>query len=220
MGVTAMFVRETRVQGSPDRVQEAIENYEKNILPRVRKTPGNVGAALLINRQTGAGIGVSYWESAKAMSASEEMGNQARAQSAKDVPGSQVINVERAELMIMDRAAPPKVGSVLRAVTVSGDPEKLDAAIVQIRNHVLPVLKAQKGYRATIVGVDRQTGRLAAATVWDTKADLDAGESKIAGPRAEAAKIAGAGPSDVTVEIFETAVVELVGATAQVTTKA
>jgi len=215
-----MFVRETRVQAPPDKVQEAIQNYEKNILPRVRKTPGNMGAGLLINRQTGVGIGVSYWESAKAMSASEEMGNQARAQSAKDVPGSQVINVERAELMIMDRAEPPKVGSMVRAVTVNADPQKLDAAIQQIRNHVLPILKAQKGYRATIVGVDRQTGRLAAATVWDSRADLDASESKIAGPRAEAAKIAGAGPPDVTVEIFETAVVELVGATAQVTSKA
>ena len=109
---------------------------------------------------------------------------------------------------------------MVRAVTVNGDQEKLDAAVVQIRNHVLPILKAQKGYRATIVSVDRQTGRLAASTVWDTKADLDASESKIAGPRAEAAKIAGAGPSDVQVEIFETAVVELSAVTAQATTKA
>jgi heme-degrading monooxygenase HmoA len=215
-----MFVRETRVQGPPDKVQEAIQNYEKNILPRVRKTPGNVGAALLINRQTGTGIGVSYWESAKAMAASEEMGNQARAQSAKDMPGSSVINVERAEVMIMDRAAPPKTGSMIRVNTLNADPQKLDAAIQQIRNHVLPMLKAQKGYRATIAGVDRPSGRLTAATVWDSKADLDASESKVAGPRAEVAKIAGAGPSDVQVEIFETAVADLSGAVAQVTTQA
>jgi hypothetical protein len=42
----------------------------------------------------------------------------------------------------------------------------------------------------------------------------------MAGTRAEAAKIAGGGPSDVAVEIFESTVVELVGASAKVTTKA
>jgi len=85
---------------------------------------------------------------------------------------------------------------------------------------VLPVLKAQKGYRATIAGVDRPSGRLTAATVWESKADLDASETKIAGARAEVAKVAGAGPSDVQVEIFETAVADLTGAVAQVTAKA
>jgi quinol monooxygenase YgiN len=214
-----MFVRETRVQGSPDHIEAALENYKKNILPVVRKTPGNLGAALLVNRQTGAGLGVTYWESAKAMAASEQMGNQTRAQSAKDNPNTQVVNVERAEIMIMDRAAPPMVGSMIRQVIVNADPQKLDAAIQQIRNHVLPILHAQKGYRATVAGIDRSSGRLTAATVWDSKADLDASESKIAGPRAEAAKVAGAGPSDVTIEIFETAFVELTAAVAQVTAK-
>jgi hypothetical protein len=91
----------------------------------------------------------------------------------------------------------------------------VDAGIVQIRNHVLPVLKAQKGYQATIASVDRQTGRLSASTVWETKADLDASESKLAGPRAEASKAAGAGPHDVQVELFETAVIEISTAVTQ-----
>jgi heme-degrading monooxygenase HmoA len=214
-----MFVRETRVQGPPEKAEEAIRNYESNILPRVRQTPGNIGAALLINRQTGVGLGVTYWESAKALAASENMGNQARAQAAKDVPSTQVVNVERAEVAIMDRVAPPMKGSLVRQTIVNADPQKLDAAVAHIRNHVLPILKAQKGYRATIGGFDRLTGRLTVATIWDSKADLDASESKIAGPRAEAARVAGAGPSDVQVEIFETAVADLSGAIAQVTTK-
>ncbi len=49
--------------------------------------------------------------------------------------------------------------------------------------------------------------------------DLDASESKVAGPRAEVAKIAGAGPSDVQIEIFETALADLTGAVAQVKAK-
>lgn len=214
-----MFIRATRVQGPPEKVQEAIENYEKNILPVVRKTPGNVGAALLVNRETGVGIGVTYWESAKAIAASEQMGNQLRTQSMKDRP-SMVVNVERAELMIMDRAAEPKVGTFVRLVTINGDPEKLDAAIVHIRNHSLPIAKALKGYRALVAAVDRQTGRLSASTTWDTMADLDASEGNMAGTRAEAAKIAGGGPSDMQVEIFESGAVDLSAVTAKATAKA
>jgi hypothetical protein len=96
----------------------------------------------------------------------------------------------------------------------------LDAAIVQIRNHVLPVLKAQKGYQATIANVDRLSGQLVASTIWATKADLDASESKLAGPRAEAAKAAGAGPNDVQIELFETAVIEISAAVTQAPARA
>ena len=214
-----MFLRATRIQTPPDKVDQAIENFENNLVKSLRSAPGNQGAVLLVNRQTGAALGITYWESAKALAASEQTGIQSRTQATKNVPGSQIVNVERAELMIMDRAQAPKTGSFVRMVTVNGDPQKVDAGIVEIRNHVLPVLKAQKGYRATIASVDRQTGRLAASTIWDTKADLDASESKLAGPRAEAAKAAGAGPDDVQVEIFETAVVELSAAITQTATR-
>jgi heme-degrading monooxygenase HmoA len=214
-----MFLRATRVQAPPDKVEAAIENFEANTVKSLRAAPGNQGAVLLVNRQTGAALGITYWESAKALAAAEQSGIQARTQTTKSVPGTQIINVERAELMIMDRTEAPKAGTFVRLVTVNGDPDKLDAGVVQIRNHVLPVLKAQKGYRATIVSIDRQTGRMAASTVWETKADLDASESKLAGPRAEAAKAAGAGPQDVQVEIFETAVVEMSAAVSQTTAR-
>jgi hypothetical protein len=148
------------------------------------------------------------------------MGNQTRAQAAKDVPSTQVVNVERAEVAIMDRVAPPMKGSLVRQTIVNADPQKLDAAVAYIRNHVLPILKAQKGYRATIGGFDRLTGATHSRHDLGLEADLDASESKIAGPRAEAARVAGAGPSDVQVEIFETAVADLTGAVAQVTAKA
>jgi heme-degrading monooxygenase HmoA len=204
-----MFLRATRVQTPPDKVNEAIKNFETNILKGLRSAPGNQGVSLLVNRQTGAGIGITYWESAKALAASEQIGTQSRTQTVKNVPGSQIVNVERAELMIMDRVAEPKEGSFVRVVTANGDPEKLDSGIVHIRNHVLPLLKAQQGYRATIAAVDRQSGRITVSTVWDSKANLDASEGRLAGPRAEVARLAGAGPHDVQVEIFETAVVEL-----------
>jgi len=215
-----MFLRATRVQTPPDKVGAAIENFETNIVKGLRSAPGNQGAVLLVDRQSGAALGVTYWESAKALAASEQTGIQSRTQAVQNVSGARIVNVERAELMIMDRAGAPKSGTFARLVTANGDPEKLDAAIVQIRNHVLPLLKTLQGYRAAIASVDRQTGRLSVSTVWESQADLEANESKLAGPRAEVAKIAGAGPSDVQVEIFETAFVEMSAAVIKDTARA
>ncbi len=214
-----MFLRATRIQASPDKVDAAIDNFKASALKTLRSAPGNQGAVLLVDRKSGAALGVTYWESVKALASSEQVGIQARTQAATDT-GARIVNVERAELMIMDRAAAPKAGTFVRLVTANGDPEKLDAAIVHIRNHVLPILKAQHGYQATVAAVDRQTGRLSVSTVWETKADEAASESKLAGPRAEAAKIAGAGPHDVQVEIFETAVVDISAAVTQAPARA
>jgi len=212
-----MFLRATRIQAPPDKIGAAIDNFETNIVKNLRSAPGNQGVVLLVDRHSGAALGITYWESAKTLASSEQTGSESRTQATKNVAGTQIVNVERAELMIMDRVGAPKQGTFVRLTTVNGDPEKLDAAIVQLRNHVLPVLKAQPGYRALIASVDRQSGRLSASTVWETRVDLNASESKIAGPRAEVAKIAGASPNDVQVEIFETAVVEMSAAVAQMT---
>ena len=212
-----MYLRMTRVQTPPEKIQEAIKNFETSILPRLRATPGNQGAVLLVNRQTGEGVGASYWESAKALGASEQVGIDSRVQSVRDVSGTKIVNVERAEIMVMDRATPPKAGSFSRSTTGAGDPEKLDAGISALRTKALPILKAQKGYRAAIAAVDRQSGRFFASSVWDTMADLDASESKIAGVRAEVAKAAGITAETLRVEIFEAVAVELTGAASAVT---
>jgi len=207
-----MFIRGTRVQTPPEKIDQAIENFQKQVIPSVRSAPGYLGATLLVDRKTGSGVGITYWQTAKHLSASEQVGIQTRTQAAKNVLGTQIINVERAEVVIMDRAQPPKSGTFSRVNTISGDPDKVDAATVFVRNQVLPVLKALKGYRATIMAVDRQTGRSVVSTGWDTREDLEASESKVTGLRKAAADAAGA--EDVQVEIFEAPVVELTAAVA------
>jgi hypothetical protein len=204
-----MYIRATRVQTPPDKVEDSIRNFETNVIKRMKATQGHQGSILLVNRKTGEGIGVTYWESAKALGASEQAGIDSRTQATQGVPGTRIVNVERGEVMIMDRAAPPKSGAFVRFISGAGDPAKLDAAISLARSKALPVLKAQKGYRAMIASVDRQTGRTFVSTVWDTLADLDASESKIAGVRAEFANTAGISADSLKVEVFEAAVAEL-----------
>jgi hypothetical protein len=204
-----MYIRATRVQTPPDKVEDAIRNFENNILKRVKAAQGNLGGLLLVNRKTGDGIGITYWESGKALGASEQTGIDSRTSSIQAVPGTRIINVERAEVMILDRAAQPKAGVFMRVITGAGDPDKLDAGINVARTKALPILKALKGYRSFSAFIDRQSGRVSTSTSFETLDDLEASESKVAAVRAEFAKAAGISPETLKVEIFEAPVVDL-----------
>src|SRR5258708_36499270 len=142
-----MYVRMTRVQAPPDKLKDSIKNFETNVLKRVKAAPGYQGAVLLVNRQTGDGIGVTYWESSKALGASEQAGIDARTAALQDVSGTRIVNVERAEIMIMERTAPPIAGAFVRFISGAGDPEKLGAAIRVGRNKGVPPLDAPQGVR-------------------------------------------------------------------------
>ena len=205
-----MFIRGTRVQTPPEKVDDAIANFKKQVVPNVSKTPGYAGAGLLIDRKSGAGIGITYWESAKALSNSEQAGIKTRTNAVQSVTGTQIVNVERYELVVMERNAPPKADTFMRVNELNAEPDKVEALIAFTKSKVLPTLKPIKGFRALVVGVDRGTGRCAISTSWETLADLQASESKVTGLRQEVAKTAGA--DGVEVEIFEVPVIELMPA--------
>jgi quinol monooxygenase YgiN len=201
-----MYGRVTRLQTSPDAVDKGIAFFKENVAPKSRATPGNAGVVLLVDRKTGAAVGITLWETTQALNASEQMGISTRTQSVAAVGGA-VIDVDRFEQVIADRPQPPKTGTFVRLNTVAGDPAKIDNVIKFMQQHVLPVLQKQKGYRAAIMNVNRLTGRSTVSTVWDTQADLEASESKVGSLRRDAADAAGA--SDVKVELFETAFTEI-----------
>ena len=204
-----MYLRATHVHVPADKVAEAIHDFEKNVAPALRKAQGNLGAGLLVNRKSGDALAITYWDSARSLGASERTGVDTRSSTAQRVPGMQIMNVERAEVMIMDRAAEPRVGTMLRLTSATGDIDKLDAGINHVRTKILPLIKAQKGYRATVGAVDRQTGRAFVSTTWDTSADLEASDKAIAPTRAETAKVGGLLPETITIEVFEAAVFDL-----------
>jgi len=207
-----MYLRATRVQVPPEKVKEAIHDFEANIAPGVRKTSGNIGVGLLVNRQTGESLAISYWDSARSLGASEQTGVDSRVGSARRVSGMQIVNVERGEVTLMDRAAAPKVGTMLRLTSATGEIDKLDAGINFVKNKVLPLQKTLKGYRAMVGAVDRQTGRAFVSSTWDSMPDLEASEKAIEPMRAEAAKASGLIPETVKIEIFEAAVFDMAAA--------
>jgi heme-degrading monooxygenase HmoA len=194
-----MFNRISRLQLVQGDMDERIANYAGSMAP-LEGLEGYLGCALLVDRQSNTAISVTYWATSEARQASEAAAAGIRAQAVGD--GGRLIEIDRMEQVIAERTAPP--GAEVRFARVTdfyGVPDKLDAGIAYARDSVLPVLKQQPGFRAMVVAVNRDTGRLVASSVWDTSEARAASELAIAHLRSAAAPMVGA--SGARVEHFD-----------------
>jgi hypothetical protein len=57
-----MYARVTDVQVSPDRVDEGISAYERDVLKVARDANGYRESILLVDRSRGRAIGMTFWE--------------------------------------------------------------------------------------------------------------------------------------------------------------
>ena len=96
-----MFARITTLTGSPERAEEAIAEYRDTVIPFVRAEGGR-GTILLIDRDTGKGMGITLWESAEAMQASEERANELRASATETMGAGATPTVERYEVAVFE----------------------------------------------------------------------------------------------------------------------
>ncbi len=76
-----MYARVTLVKSDPAKLEAVIANFREKVVPASRKGSGYAGSFLLINRETGAGAGGTYWESLESLNAAEQIGLESRRQS-------------------------------------------------------------------------------------------------------------------------------------------
>ncbi len=94
-----MFARVSTFTGTSDQVDEAIRQVREDVVPRLEELDGYRGSYLLVDRQNGKSLAVTFWESEEAMSASEEAANTLRSEAA-DAFGTQMVGVERYEVAV------------------------------------------------------------------------------------------------------------------------
>ena len=82
-----MHSRFTWIQGDTSKVDEAIEQVKRDVLPVLEQADGFKGFTLHVDRSSGSMVGLSYWESEEAMQASEEAVRQGREDAAKTAGG-------------------------------------------------------------------------------------------------------------------------------------
>jgi hypothetical protein len=59
----ALFARVTSFLLTPDRVNDAIRLYETSVVPAARSQKGFCGTLLLVDRASGKGQSIGFWES-------------------------------------------------------------------------------------------------------------------------------------------------------------
>jgi hypothetical protein len=101
-----LFARLTRYEGaSPDAVEEALETKKRVLPTEYGQTEGMKGTVFLVDRETGAILVMSLWESQEALDASEA--DAARLREEVTSPGERA-SVERFEVaMLAVEQTPP-----------------------------------------------------------------------------------------------------------------
>ena len=206
-----MFARLTWSKATDKAQLDAgITMVRDRILPSFKTQPGFLGLVMLADANRTEGVTGSYWETAEAMTASDNMGNAARAEVAQ-TSGAQITEVDRFELLLQDRTAPPSAGTFVRTNDLRTATAQIDATVTFIRDS-LPKLRPISGYRAALVFANRGSGRMIIASVWNTAEDREASNSAISGLRSQLAEITQA--KDVRVTLYD-AVLSEVSAPAQ-----
>ena len=94
-----MFARVSTFTGTSDQVDEAVSQVRESVVPRLEQLDGYRGSYLLVDRENGKTLAVTFWESEEAMSASEEEANTLRSEAAEAL-GTQMVGVERYEVAV------------------------------------------------------------------------------------------------------------------------
>jgi heme-degrading monooxygenase HmoA/quinol monooxygenase YgiN len=209
-----MFARLTRAQSSPDQIETNLQAFTSTALPRIRSLPGYAGAALAVDRQTGASQVVTFWDSEESLKQSAGAAAGIRTDTLQ-ASGGQVTSVDEYEVALMERVDTPSAPSFLRVMRGQADPAKLDALVQATREQALPVLRTLSGFRAVTIGIDRQSGRVMITGVWASAEAREASNSAMADTRSRI--FAEAGASQPEIALFEVLSVEFVGVGATTT---
>jgi heme-degrading monooxygenase HmoA len=92
-----MYGRVTRLEGSPDQIEQGNQFMEQTILPAARQLEGFRGVLSLTDRANGRGLTVTLWDTEEAMQASEEAANRLRDEAAHAFGGT-IVGVDRYEV--------------------------------------------------------------------------------------------------------------------------
>ena len=92
-------VRVTKIEGSADRLDDMTSQFEERTVPVLQGLDGYEGYVLLGDRQSGAAMALTYWESEEALRASEDAVKEERERAASTAEASSSPTIERYEVL-------------------------------------------------------------------------------------------------------------------------
>ena len=183
-----MHVRMNMLAGDPGQLGEAIRYFQTTVRPHVEGQVGSRGLAVFTNADLGTCVVASYWNSADAMTASEQAVQPPRKEFTELIKGT--VTVEHYEVPLFVRRSSSAPGAGIGLTRMDGSPASLDAAIEEFRNTAVPALMDMPRIRSVQLMADRASGRCIAVTAWEDKDALAASRSSAARLRADIAAVA------------------------------
>jgi len=101
-----VHARVSTLQGSTGQIDEGIERIRDTTVPAVKEIDGFKGIFSLVDRQTGKGLTVTFWETEEALRASEEKANRLRSEAAEKLGATGEPIVERYEVALYEVESP------------------------------------------------------------------------------------------------------------------
>ena len=200
-----MYTRVTRFTNPEPLTDARIAEAAQRMSETFGQTPGYLGWSALVDHASGKAISVTYWADAASMQASEDAGAALRGHVISQ--GAQLIDLERYELLIQERVAPPSAGTFVRLTQLTLAPERIDELMAVMTQTSVPQTKALPGFRSFLVSANRAAGKVLVATVWESTAAREASDAAVRDERRQTAERVGA--SVVSVEPYEVAAVDL-----------
>src|ERR1700716_593841 len=127
-----MWVRGSRLRVPAGKLDAAITNFTRDTVPKLKSSPGHAGSVLLVERQQSICLALTYWADHAALDASETQASGLRAGGA-DTVGATIEDVQRLEVLIMEREGTPQAGRFVRSIQCAMDPQKIDDGVAHFR---------------------------------------------------------------------------------------
>jgi quinol monooxygenase YgiN len=162
-----MYARSTTVRGDPQSLDDAIAYVRDEVMPAVQAMDGCIGLSMLCDRDSGRTITTSAWETEEAMHNSEAGLHAMRRRFAEMLGGEP--EVQEWEIAVLHRSRQAPEGAGCRVIWGRGDPAEQERMLDALRMSLLPRLEEVPGFCSISMLVDRETGRSAAAVVYESR---------------------------------------------------
>ena len=179
-----MRARSTTFRDRPEAVDEGIAMVRDEVMPAVRALDGCVGLSMLVDRSTGSCIVTTAWESEQALRASEALVAPMRDR-AQRLFGSRP-EVQTWEVGVLHRRNPVTEDARARVTWARVRPDQIDEHRELFAAQILPQVEQLPGFCSASLLMDRHTGRMTIATVYESQDALEGNRQEALSLRTEA----------------------------------
>jgi hypothetical protein len=141
-------------------------------------------AILLLDREAGKSVGITFFETEEAIRRAEPVFERMGDEIPEEQRGKRT-SVEVYEVAIENMADGARAA---RVSSLEGSSDRIDEGIRFIEDQILPAADAMTGWRGIVALVDRTNGRTKTITFWDGEESLKASEERANQLRTEAAE--------------------------------